>query len=210
MGLLAGCPCCPASVTGSAGSWRCPEHGPVTPLWRPPEASYEAFGEHLTLADGFPTYLPWPLGPGWRVTDFCLLGDPGEVCATMTAVTGVSPLDGPVDVLLVTEEPGGGLGSRVAGTRHSDPGVDIAYRPPESKVHVGSTTVPLWTISTHDRDTELDRSVLAGEAHGRWLWVVLRPASAVLLMTDAWYVADVSAFGAHLLETPFGGPRPAW
>ena len=31
-------------------------------------------------------------------------------------------------------------------------------------------------------DAELDRSVFAGEAGGRWLWIVLRPASAMLLL----------------------------
>ena len=59
-------------------------------------------------------------------------------------------------------------------------------------------------------DTRLDRSVFAGEAQGRWLWLVLRPASAMLLLADEWILADVSGFGAQLLETPFGGNPPAW
>ena len=54
------------------------------------------------------------------------------------------------------------------------------------------------------------RSVLAGEAAGRWLWIVLRPASALLLLQDEWILRDVSALGPQLLETPFGGPRPGW
>jgi len=36
-------------------------------------------------------------------------------------------------------------------------------------------------VSETGSDRELDRSVVAGEARGRWLWVVLRPASAILL-----------------------------
>ena len=47
----------------------------VEPLWRPPEASYDAFADHLGAAADFPTYLPWPMSPGWRVTDFAAVGD---------------------------------------------------------------------------------------------------------------------------------------
>jgi hypothetical protein len=210
MALLAGCPRCSASVTGAADAWECPEHGPVTPLWRPLEASYEAFVEHLSLADAFPTYLPWPLGPGWQVTDFGSIGVPGRARASFSAVTGTSDLDGPVELLLVAEEPGVGLGARVAGTRHSDPGGEIAGRPPEARLRLGQTTVPLWSVSTHDIVGDLDRSVLAGEAGGRWLWVVLRPASAILLLTETWMLADASEFGPHLVATPFGGHPSVW
>ncbi|MGH3507676.1 MAG: DUF6758 family protein, partial [Nocardioidaceae bacterium] len=57
---------------------------------------------------------------------------------------------------------------------------------------------------------ELDRSVLAGEAAGRWLWVVLRPASAVLLMRDDWILRDVSGGGPLMVEMPFAGPGATW
>ena len=55
---------------------------------------------------------------------------------------------------------------------------------------------------------DFDRSVVAGEAHGRWLWIVLRPASAILLLRDDWILRDVSAVGPPLVEMPFGGPAP--
>ena len=44
------------------------------------EASYDAFVEHLGATARFPTYLPWPLSPGWRVTQFAAVGtvDRGE------------------------------------------------------------------------------------------------------------------------------------
>ena len=57
---------------------------------------------------------------------------------------------------------------------------------------------------------EWDRSVFAGEADGRWLWLVLRPASAMLLLRDDWILRDVSAVGPPLVEMPFGGPPPPW
>ena len=66
-------------------------------------------------------YLPWPMSPGWEVTDFGVVGGP-RPRATVTCVAGTSPLDGPVEVVVVSEEPGTGLGARCAGTLHSDPG----------------------------------------------------------------------------------------
>jgi hypothetical protein len=70
--------------------------------------------------------------------------------------------------------------------------------------------VPLWAVSTSTSDLELDRAVFAGEAAGRWLWVVLRPASAMLLLHDEWILRDVSGIGPPLVELTFGGPQPAW
>lgn len=182
----------------------------MPPLWRPVAATYDSFCEHLALADGLPSYLPWPLSPGWQVTDFGVVGERGRVKATVTAVAGLSPLDGPVELLVVSEEPGTGLGARCAGTVHSDPGTEIATMRSTTQVRVDSRGVPLWPISTHDADTLLDRSVFAGEAGGRWLWLVLRPASAMLLLAEEWHLVDVSGFGAQLLETPFGGHPPVW
>jgi hypothetical protein len=77
-------------------------------------------------------------------------------------------------------------------------------------VRIGSQSVPLWAVSTSASDLELDRSVVAGEADGRWLWVVMRPASAVLLLRDEWILRDVSGIGPPLVEMPFGGPSPVW
>jgi len=70
--------------------------------------------------------------------------------------------------------------------------------------------VPLWAVSTWSSDVEVDRAVFAGEAGGRWLWVVLRPASAMLLLQDEWILRDVSGIGPSLVELPFGGPQPTW
>jgi hypothetical protein len=52
--------------------------------------------------------------------------------------------------------------------------------------------------------------VVAGEAAGRWLWIVMRPASAMLLLRDDWILRDVSGVGPPLVEMPFAGPRPPW
>ena len=128
----------------------------------------------------------------------------------MTCSSGTSALDGPVDVFVVSEESGTGLGARCAGTTQLDPGPEIGIGPPMVRVRIGSQSVPLWAVSTASSDRELDRSVVAGEAGGRWLWVVLRPASAMLLLRDEWILRDVSGIGPPLVEMAFGGPSPAW
>ncbi|MEO9325995.1 DUF6758 family protein [Nocardioides sp. C4-1] len=210
MGLSAGCPRCAAPVSQTDAGWVCVEHAEIHPLWRPDQASYDAFAEHLGRAGLVPTLLPWPLSPGWVVSDFAAVGaEPERARATMTCTTGTSALDGPVDVIVVAEEPGTGLGARIAGTPHDDPAV-AGSEPPSVKVRIGSQVVPLWPVSTSASDGEWDRSVVAGEAHGRWLWIVLRPASAMLLLRDDWILRDASQSGPHLVELPFGGPAPSW
>jgi hypothetical protein len=214
MSLAAGCPRCPipvARLEGGSDGWSCPRHGRVRPLWRPAEASYDAFTEHLQASAEFPTYLPWPMSPGWSVTDFGVVGDaPDHPVATMTCCSGTSELDGPVDVLVIAEEAGTGLGSRCAGLPGDGPGEDVGDGPPAVRVHIGSKSVGLWVVSTSSSNQEFDRSVLAGEAEGRWLWIVLRPAAAVLLFRDDWLLRDVSHLGPPLVEMPFGGPKPEW
>jgi hypothetical protein len=213
MSLRVGCPRCPTPVAElSTGGWSCPEHGEVVPLWQPAVASYEELAGHLRRSGAFPTYLPWPLGPGWSVTDFAAVApDEGTAVATMTCVSGTSALDGPVDVIVVSEEVGTGLGARIAGlVDRADPGDEVGVGPPSVKVRLASHSVGLWPVSVSATPGEWDRSVLAGEAQGRWLWLVLRPASAVLLLRDEWILRDVSATGPQLLALPFGGPRPPW
>ena len=79
-------------------------------------------------------------------------------------------------------------------------------------MRAGGRTVPMWLVddARDDATTVLARAVFAGEADGRWLWLVMRPASAALLLQDDWLLADVTGFGPEALEMPFGGPRPAW
>ncbi|MEZ5096684.1 MAG: DUF6758 family protein [Nocardioides sp.] len=205
-------PRCAEEPIQEGPDWVCPTDGHVPPLWRPAEASYDAFGAHLLAADGFPTYLPWPLAPGWRISDFCLVGAPGDrPLATMTCCTGASEHDGPVDVMVVAEEPRTGLGARCAGTLGEDPGPEVGQGPPTTHVRLGTVSVALWSITPDGGDDPLARSVLAGEAEGRWLWLVLRPAAALLMLPGAdWPLRDVSDMGAPLLELEFGGPGPRW
>jgi hypothetical protein len=211
MSLSAWCPRCRETPEREQQGTTCPVHGPLPALWLPAEVSYDEFAEHLRAAGSFPTYLPWPMGPGWAVTDFGVVSDGrADPVATVTCCSGTSELDGPVDAFVVAEEPGVGLGARVAGLGGGDPGVDFRTLAPTVRVRIFSQTVPMWALSTSTAAGDLDRSVVVGEHAGRWLWLVLRPASAMLLLRDDWILRDVSGLGPHLVEMAFGGPRPAW
>ena len=99
-----------------------------------------------------------------------------------------------------------------------DPDEDAVDRAREVNARV-LRSMPGWVLDdTHEprsnasanNDDLLARAVFAGEADGRWLWLVMKPASAALLLHDDWLLADVTGFGPEALEMPFGGPRPAW
>lgn len=214
MSLVSWCPQCFAPVARGAGGFSCDHHGVVAPLWRALEVDYEAFVEVISLAAGVPTYLPWPLSPGWTVADVACVADPARegatALATVSTTTGTSTLDGEVAVTVVTEEPGVGLGARIARTGELDPGAAIGTGAPTVWVRIGQRTVPMWPVPSGDSDDVLAHSVFAGESGGRWLWLVMAPASAALLLRDEWLFADAGEFGPGAVEVPFGGTPPAW
>ena len=211
MRLDAGCPRCASLVSATSDRWTCPVHGDTVPLWRAVEPEYDAFAEYLVLSRGLPTWLPWPLPPGWQVTDFgCVGQESAEPRAAFVTCTGPSDLDGVVEVTVVTEEPGVGLGSRVAGVTHTDPGKAVGSSAPPVRLRLDVGSVPAWAVDTSDAEGVLDRSVFAGESMGRWLWMVLRPASAALLLQDMGALHDVSDLGPELVTLPFGTSPRAW
>jgi hypothetical protein len=212
--------------TGSTSDvrWTCSVHGPVEPLWRPEQVDYDSFAELVGRSE-MPTYLPWPMSPGWSICEFGCVGTGSRVRATVTTTVGTSDLDGEVEVTVVSEDPGVGLGARCAGTSYDDPGPQISNGAPAIHVRAGGRTVPMWLVDdTVEQAASPDplaqlaavegellaRAVFAGEADGRWLWLVMKPASSALLLHDDWLLADVTGFGPEALEMPFGGPRPLW
>jgi hypothetical protein len=213
MSLRPECPRCPQSLQGGGEDWRCPTHEGVAPLWRGATADYESFAEYLGRAEPLATWLPWPLPPGWQVTDFgAVRGGPAgdEARAAVVGLVGASEAEGVVELAVVSEEPGVGLGARVAGVEQADPGREAGVGSPLLKIRVDGNAVPLWPVSVPEDEPLLDRAVLVGEAAGRWLWVVVRPASAVLLLPDLPEVLDVSGLGPELVALPFGVVPPAW
>lgn len=211
MRLDPSCPRCADPVSGAETSWSCPTHGATLPLWRAEEPDYDAFAEHLVLSRPLPTWLPWPLPAGWQVSDFGCVGVEGRTPrAAFVTCTGASELDGVVELTVVTEEPGVGLGARVGGVDQTDPGREVEEGVPPVRIRVDGATVPVWAVSTSGGKETLDRSVLAGEAGGRWLWLVLRPASAALLLPDIGALHDVSELGPELVTLPFVSVPRSW
>jgi hypothetical protein len=208
--LAASCPRCTSPVTETDEGYSCRKHGAIPPLWRPGVADYTAFAELVGRVGDLPTYLPWPMSPGWSISDFGCVASATKALATVTTTSGSSDLDGPVEVTIVSEDTGVGLGARCAGTPYDDPGEQVGHGPHAIHVRAGGRTLPMWAVDARDDDDLLAKAVFAGEADGRWLWLVIRPASAALLLRDEWLLADVTGFGPEALEMPFGGPRPAW
>ncbi len=215
MRLDPGCPRCPLAVTGAGASWTCPTHGAITPLWRAQDAEYESFAEYLALSRPLPAWLPWPLPPDWRVTDFgCVAVEGRPAVASFVSCTGPSDPDGLVELAVVTEEPGVGLAARCSGVTHTDPGREAGLGVPPTRIRVDGASAPMWAVSVTDSGAAttgaLDRSVLAGEALGRWLWLVMRPASAALLLSEIGALQDVAELGPQLLNLPFATVPRSW
>lgn len=211
MRLEPACPRCPGPVTGENDTWSCAIHGVTDPLWCVVDPDYDSFAEHLARSRSLPTWLPWPLPAGWQVTDFGSVADGvGAARAVFATCTGPTEQDGVVELTVVTEEPGVGLGARCGQVTHTDPGGEVDEGAPLARIRVETATVPMWLVSTsHDGGT-LDRSVLAGEAGGRWLWLVLRPASAALMLPDLGALDDLSRLGPSLMALPFGSTPRGW
>lgn len=151
------------------------------------------------------------MGLGWSITDFGSVAVPGgDARACFVTCSGPSDLDGVVEVSVVSEEPGVGLGARCAGLARSDPGAEIGDGPPHAKIRIDGHPISLWSVLTSEVDVDFDRSVFAGEARGRWLWLVLRPASAALMLADEWAMVDLAELGPELIDLSFGGSPPAW
>lgn len=195
-----------SSLTSEAGERvHCDAHGPVDALLRPAGIDYQHWAELLELAR-MPVYLPWPLSPGWRVADFAVV--PGR--ATVTMVVGESSVDGPVSAQLVAEEPGVGVGTRCSGTTDVEVLAQLGARGPATRLQVHGRSVPLWPVDGPETGDPLTDARFVGEAAGRWLWLLIRPASAAMLLQDTWLLADATGFGPEALALPFGGDAPDW
>ena len=154
-------------------------------------------------ASGVPVWVPWPLPPAWLVTGVRLAGDErGPARAVAVAVSGPAPLGGVADLVLVAEEPGVGLGAWFAGLDGADPGHGFDAGPPAAKVEVSGRPCALWEVAGAP-----DRSSFVGEASACWLWAVVWPETAGLVVHDQLALLDLRDPG-HSLDLPFGAPSP--
>ncbi len=199
------CPRCggPVKAPGLMTSrWQCEVHGTVLPLTVAPKVSPELLAQ-TAARSAVPLWAPLPLLPGWTVTGLAHAGDERQGCgATALALSGPSPLGGPADLVLVAEEPGVGLGARLAGTEGVDPG-EVLSGPPEAKLEAAGHPTALWRAAS-----AADRVAFVGEAAGVWLWAVLWPPAAELVLVEQVVLHDLR-HAAHAAEVlPIGAPTP--
>ncbi|HUR13516.1 MAG TPA: DUF6758 family protein [Mycobacteriales bacterium] len=199
MSVAARCPRC-GSETRAPGlmssAWECPEHGVVQPYFA---ARPEALAQ-VTSTSQVPVWSPRPLLHGWTLGGLGWCGDERSGArATLLALAGPSPLGGPADLVLVAEEPGVGLGARIAGVEGLDPG-DLTSGAPEAKVLAQGHPTPLWRAGS-----AADRVAFVGEASGVWLWAVLWPPAAELVLMEHVNLHDLRH---DPFELPLGAPSP--
>jgi Family of unknown function (DUF6758) len=204
MKVAPSCPRCGGQVhepSAWTSAWRCDEHGDVYPLY--PACSPSPGGlEAVVRIAGVPVWLPWPLPMGWLVTGFARAGDDRSGArACVVAVSGPNPVGGPGDMLIVAEEPGVGLGARLAGIVGPDPGQDFAAQPPHAWVRYGKREFPLWHVDAPGC------AAFAGEAMGNWLWIVLWPATAGVLLVEPLNLRDLRD-PQQDLDVPYGALSP--
>ncbi len=143
-------------------------------------------------------WVPWPLPHGWLVTGFSGAGDERTGArGTVVALSGPNPVGGPADLLLIAEEPGVGLGAGLSGLTGPDPGAGFASGPSHASVRVGGHDAPLWLVESDGS------AAFAGEVAGGWVWLVLWPDSAGLMLVESLALLDLRDT-AGPLGLPFG------
>ena len=197
------CPRCdePLRAPGLMTSdWQCDRHGAVQPLRRWTRVTPEMLSQAAGRA-AVPLWSPLPLLPGWTVTGLALAGDERSGArATVLALSGPSPLGGPADLLLVAEEPGTGLGAHLAGSDDVDPG-DVTQGQPEARVEAAGHPTALWRCQS-----AADRVAFVGEASGVWLYAVLWPPAAELVLLEHVVLHDLRDDTHVGLVLPVGAP----
>lgn len=139
---------------------------------------------------------------GWLVSGVGHAGDERTGArATLLACSGPAPLGGPADMVLVAEEPGVGLGARFAGLAGPDPGPEVTDAVPHAKVEAAGHPTPLWSLPADDR------AGFVGAAKGLWLWAVLWPVDAGLLLLEDLVLQDARESVPEPM-VDFGAPSP--
>ncbi|HEY7144034.1 MAG TPA: DUF6758 family protein [Streptosporangiaceae bacterium] len=156
-----------------------------------------------------PVWMPWPLPAGWLVSGFAAPagGGPGGAAAgagacvstpgCVVALSGPNPFGGPGEMLIISEEAGLGLGASFAGLPGLDPGSGFTACQPHAFVRYSNRQFPLWHVDAPHR------AVYAGAVLGHWLWLVLFPDTAGLLLAEPLALRDLRDPGQEL-DLPYG------
>jgi hypothetical protein len=159
--------------------------------------------DHVVARAKVPLWMPHAMPYGWVCSGIGYAGDERTgAIAIATCLSGPSPLGGAADLVVIAEEPGVGLGARHAGMAGSDPGDRIDGGAPHAKVMAAAHPTAMWSVPGPD-----DRAVFVGEAKGLWLWAILWPASAGVLMYDEVSLTDLRDWPADL-ALEFGSVSP--
>ncbi len=185
-----------------SSAWVCERHGSVTPLRVTARSTVESL-QAMARGAGVPVWAPIPLLPGWTLAGAGSAGDDrGLSRASVTAFSGPSPLGGPADLLVVAEEPGVGVGARFAGLDSLDPG-ECTDGLPDAKVEAAGHPTALWRCPSAP-----DRIAFVGEALGVWLYAVLWPPAAELVLLEHVVLHDLRADAHEAVDLPVGAPSP--
>lgn len=199
------CPRCGGELRAPglwSSAWQCANHGSVPPFYVLSRAGLEA-AEHVLGRTKVPVWMAHGLSAGWVCSGFAYAGDDRDGArAVVTGLSGPSPLGGAADILLIAEEPGVGLGARFAGLPGPDPGTGFDGGPPDAKVEIAGHPTALWSLPVSN-----DCAAFVGEAKGLWLWVIVCPATAGVLMYEAITLEDLRD-GFAEAELAFGSVSP--
>ena len=201
MTIPAVCPRCQGNIRPPglmSSSWRCSVHGDVDPYHLVPPSNRTL--RHVASISAVPLWLPDPAPMGWLMSGLGHVGTDSHTCATSVALSGPAPLGGAGDVVIVAEEPGVGLGQRYAGVEGSVLN-DALSLPSSATVTVAGHPVRLWPVASRP-----DRCAYVGEAEGVWIWIVLWPDSADLLLAERLTLIDLRR--AEVPEIDFGAQTP--
>lgn len=179
--------------------WRCDRHGDVEPFHEA-RASREQVLRTLGGTSRVPVWLPAPMPVHWFVSGVGWAGDDRTGAhATALATSGPSPVGGPAEMVLVAEAPRIGVGARLAGLTSPDP--ERTKERPEAKVEAAGHPTALWPVACPP-----DRAAFVGEALGVWLWCVLWPADAALLLVELLVIEDLRGDARLADRVLFGAP----
>ncbi|GAB2687339.1 hypothetical protein GCM10027194_21790 [Thalassiella azotivora] len=188
--------------------WTCARHGAVQP-WSAPHPPTQRWLADVARRSSVPVWVPWPLPAGWLFTGLSEVGTPrGTAQAVAVAVSGPNPApragrpERPADLLLVAEQPGVGLGAHLAGLDGVDPGDGVGTGVAHASVRADGHVCGLWVVPS-----PADRAVYVGEAGGVWLYLVLWPSTAGVLLAEDLELADARSPRVAVVP-PVGAPCP--
>jgi hypothetical protein len=158
---------------------------------------------HVVTRARVPVWLPHPSPAGWVCSGVGFAGDERTGArATVTAMCGPGPLGGAADLLVVAEEPGVGLGARYAGLSEPDPGDGVGHGQPDTRIFAAGHLTPMWSVPSDE-----NRAVFVGEAKATWLWLLVWPAAAGVMVYYDTVLVDLCEKPADL-EPDFGSVTP--